>query len=59
MAPIFITVVGGNDCEVPKNQLMSLQVPGMCVGGRGVTIRKQKFDILIFMCADKGMDKHK
>ena len=59
MAPIFITVLGLNDRELPKDQCVSLQIPGLCVGGGGVTVGSKGFGILMFMRGEKGIDKYR
>ena len=59
MAPIFITVLGLNERELPQGQCVSLKIPGLCVGGGGVTVGSKGFGILMFMRGEQGIDKHR
>ena len=59
MAPIFISVLGLNDRELPQDQCVSVKIPGLCVGGGGVTVDNKGYDILMFMRGDKGIDKRR
>ena len=56
IAPIFISVLGLNEREMPNMQCISMQVEGLCVGGGGVTVGKKQCGILMFMRGDKAID---
>ena len=59
MAPIFITVLGLNDRELPKDHCVSLKIRGLCVGGGGVTVGSKGYGIMMFMRGEKGIDKER
>ena len=59
MAPIFISVLVLNDRELPQDQCVPVKIPGLCVGGGGVTVDNKGYGILMFMRGDKGMDKRR
>ena len=47
MAPIFISVLGLTERELPEEQCISLIIPGLCVGGGGVSVGDNMRGILI------------
>ena len=59
MAPIFISVLGLNERELPQDQCVALKIKGLSVGGGGVTVGAKQNGILLFMRGDKGMDKNR
>ena len=59
MAPIFISVLGLNEKELPQDQCVSLKINGLCVGGGGVTVGETRHGTLLFTRGDKDMDKNR
>ena len=59
MAPIFITVLGLNDRELPNDQCVSLKIKGLCVGGGGIIMGLTQSELLMLMHGDKGLDKER
>ena len=57
MAPIFISVLGLNERELPQDHCISIDIPGLCVGGGGVTVGNNQRGILMFMRGESGIDK--
>ena len=57
MAPICISMLGLNERELPEDQCISLHIPGLCVGGGGVTVGNKESGTLLFMRGDSGSDK--
>ena len=57
MASIFISVLGLNEREMPDDDCISLTIPGLCVGGGGVTVGSKECGTLLFMRGDSGSDK--
>ena len=57
MAPIFVSVLGLNERELPQDHIVSLEIEGLCVGGGGVTLGNKQKGYVIFMRGEKGMDK--
>ncbi len=41
-APLFVTVTGLNDRELPTAQMLVVQVAGLCIGGSGVGANEQE-----------------
>ena len=41
-APLFVTVTGLNDRELPSADMLVVQVAGLCIGGSGVGANEQK-----------------
>ena len=56
VAPVFITVQGLTERELPHHHCLCMNIQGLCVGGGGVTLGKQQTGVLMFMRGDKGMD---
>ena len=59
MAPIFVSVLGLNEREMPEDQCISLKIPGLCVGGGGVAVGNEQTGLLMFMKGDSGMEKER
>ena len=59
MAPIFISVLGLNERELPEDHCVSIEIPGLCVGGGGVTVGNKECGILMFMRGESGIDKER
>ncbi len=56
-APLFITVSGLNDREMPPGKdLIVLKIPGLCIGGSGVGSNAQH-GYVVFMRRGGGVDK--
>ena len=57
MTPIFISVLGPNDRELPKDHCVSLKIKGLWDGGGRVTFGNTKCGTLMFMRGDAGMNR--
>ena len=56
MAPIFISVLGLNDRELPNDDCISMKIEGLCVGGGGINVGSKQCGTLLFM-KGKGCDR--
>ena len=57
MAPIFISVLGLTERELPKETIVLIKIKGLCVGGGWVKVGAQQYGIIIFMYGENSMDK--
>ena len=57
MAPIFISVLGRTERDIPKEPIFLIKIKGLCVGVGGVNVGAQNYGILIFMRGENAMDK--
>ena len=57
MAPIFISVLGLTERDLPREIIFLIKITGLCVGGGGVNLEAQQYGIIIFMCGENEMDK--
>ena len=55
-APLFITVTGLSERELPMNDCVKITIPGLCVGGGGVTLGNNVAGIIVFMRGGPGME---
>ena len=58
-APIFVTVLGLTERELPHHQCITVSIEGLCVGGGGVTVGNKQKGWLVFMRGETGMDKER
>ena len=58
-APIFVTVLGLTERELPHHQCITVAIEGLCVGGGGVTVGNKQKGWLVFMRGECGMDKER
>ena len=56
IAPIFITVLGLSERELPMHDCVAIDVEGLCIGGGGATVGNKLKGWLVFMRGQKGMD---
>ena len=57
MAPIFISVLGITERDLPKEPIFLIKIKGLCVGGGGVNLGAQQYGIIIFIRGKNAMDK--
>ena len=55
-APIFVTVTGLTEREMPKDDCIQVMIPGLSVGGGGVTLGNNVMGALLFMRGTEGME---
>ena len=55
-APIFVSVCGLSEREMPSDPSVVLEVEGLCVGGGGVSMNNKK-GCVMFMRGDSGAEK--
>ena len=58
-APIFISVCGLTQKELPKETCIILQVEDLCIGGGGVSIGNKEKGYVMFMRNDADADKYR
>ena len=58
-APLFITVSGLSEEEMPNDEFLHVQVPGLAVGGEGVTVGNKTMGHIFFMRKGKGADEER
>ena len=58
-APLFITVSGLTEEEMPDDEFLHVQVPGLAIGGAGVTIGSTEIGHIFFMRKTKGADEER
>jgi hypothetical protein len=58
-APLFITVSGVSEEEMPDDEFLHVEVPGLAVGGAGVTVGNQTVGHVFFMRKGKGADEER
>ena len=58
-APLFITVSGLSEEEMPNDEFLHVQVPGLAVGGEGVTVGSKTMGHVFFMRKGKGADEER
>ena len=58
-APLFITVSGVSEDEMPDEEFLHIQVPGLAVGGTGVTVGNKTMGHVFFMRKGKGADEER
>jgi len=56
-APIFISILGLTERELPQDSYISLKIKGLCVDGGGVTVRSSQEAMILLMRGDVGYDK--
>ena len=60
-ASIFISVSGLMESELPRDKnptgMLLLEIPGLTVGGGGVTLGDERVGMILFMRREKGMDE--
>ena len=59
MAPIFISVLGLTERELPEDERIALKIEGLSVRGKGVTVGTKQCGILLLMRGQKGSNKKK
>ena len=55
--PLVVTVAGLSDRELPGDDFVHVEVPGLCVGGGGVNVKNQSVGHLLFMKNTPGAEK--
>ena len=58
-APLFITISGVSEDEMPDEEFLHVQVPGLAVGGAGVTVGNKTMGHIFFMRKGKGADEER
>ncbi len=56
-APLFVTVSGLSEEEMPNKPFLHMKVPGLCIGGGGVTLGNKEEGHVFFMRKEEGADK--
>jgi hypothetical protein len=56
-APLFVTVSGLSKEEMPNQPFLHMKVPGLCIGGGGVTLGNKEEGHVFFMRKEEGADK--
>lgn len=56
-APLFVTVSGLSKEEMPNKPFLHMKVPGLCIGGGGVTLGNKEEGHVFFMRKEEGADK--
>ena len=51
-APIFVSIVGLTEREMPSSQCVSIKIKGLCIGGDGINIGTQQQGTILFMRND-------
>ena len=56
--PLVVTVTGLTDRELPNGEdFVHVEVPGLCIGGGGVTVGNQGIGHVLFMKSTEGAEK--
>ena len=56
-APIFVSVCGLSERELPNDKCLILEIEGMCIGGGGVSVGKKDVGYLILMRTSSDKDE--
>ncbi len=56
-APLFVTVSGLSEEEMPNKPFLHMKVPGLCIGGGGTTVNNPGMGHVFFMRRKEGADK--
>ncbi|KAL7498904.1 hypothetical protein ACHAWT_008594 [Skeletonema menzelii] len=56
-APLFVTVSGLSEEEMPNKPFLHMKVPGLCIGGGGVTVGNECEGHVFFMRKMEGADR--
>ena len=57
MTPIFISILGLMEKELPEDERITLKIEGLSVGCGGVTVATKQCGILLLVRGQKGLDK--
>ena len=55
-APLFVTVSGLSEEEMQNKPFLHMKVPGLCIGGGGVTLGNKEEGHVFFVRKEEGVD---
>ena len=59
IAPLFISVVGLTELELPIDRHLVMKIEGLSVGGGGVTIGNRQVGYLMLVRGERGIEKER
>ena len=57
MAPIFISILGLTEKEMPEDKQIAMKIEGLSIGGGGVTVGTKQCGFLLLMRGQKDSNK--